>query len=362
MAPGAYPSPDAPVVRVRCTFRNSRWPVRVFSRDRCHVSRLGADRLRHAGAALPARLVERTPARASAAAARHGGRIVLFAAQFAAGLLLDDPGASLASLLLCPHLGVHARVDRDRGWCTTGVFAVDQPLRRVGALRVRVGAHRGGVRGGRDRAGRDRRGFLPVGAAVLLAAAAALLFQPVKRRLNGSPTEGVSAARWTAIGCSPGSVRPWNPPRARRTSDGDGRGGSRRARAHLVPRTPGSAGTHRTPPIWNMPAVADADLADPAGGRAANTGSATLALADAGLAMPGRLDDAGLILRSLRGAVRASLVVTLVGRRGIGRIRCGPRRDDLCSTRIAVLRNLAVRPPPPYAICISPPSGPHPSR
>jgi signal transduction histidine kinase len=194
MAPGAYPNPDAPAVPSPL-YRPAlavAGPV-IGAIDATYVGWVllgfGMLALRYRRTSLDERR------RIRLLLLGMGAGIVLFAAQYAAGSLLDDPGEWVVSLILWPLILVVTLGSIVIGVVYDGVFAVDEPLRRSALYRVLWVLIAAAYVAAAAALGMLAARFLSVGAAVLLAAGAALLFQPVQRRLERIADRWVFGAR-----------------------------------------------------------------------------------------------------------------------------------------------------------------------
>jgi signal transduction histidine kinase len=121
--------------------------------------------------------------------------LTVYAALTALAWTLGPDVSAAAARLLWPLVGLLLLGSLVVGFSHAGVFGIDQPLRRSLAYRVLwaliavvyvATAAALGVLAGR---------YLPIGAAVLLAAAAALMFQPARRRLERLADRWVFGAR-----------------------------------------------------------------------------------------------------------------------------------------------------------------------
>jgi len=124
-----------------------------------------------------------------------GAALVLFAAQWTVGWLLDDSTERVVTALLWPMIVVVALGTMVIGVGYDGVFTVEDALRRSVKYRVLWALIAVAYVATAAALGMLASRFLPAPAAVLFAAAAALLFQPVQRRLERAADRWVFGAR-----------------------------------------------------------------------------------------------------------------------------------------------------------------------
>jgi signal transduction histidine kinase len=124
-----------------------------------------------------------------------GVGLLLFAVQFVAEVLLDDPVLWAVNLLLWPAILVVTLGSMVIGIVYDGVFAVGEPLRRSVLYRALWALIAVAYVAAATALGLAAARFLSAGYAVLLAAGAALLFQPVQRRLERVADRWVFGAR-----------------------------------------------------------------------------------------------------------------------------------------------------------------------
>jgi len=121
--------------------------------------------------------------------------MVLFVAQFTAGSLLDDDSERAVTVLLWPLILVVTLGSVVIGIVYDGEFAIEEALRRSMVYRALWAVIALAYVAAVAALGLLAARFLSVGAAVLFAASAALLFQPVQRRLERIADRWVFGAR-----------------------------------------------------------------------------------------------------------------------------------------------------------------------
>jgi signal transduction histidine kinase len=194
MAAGAYPNPDAPIVPsplYRPAFAVAG-PV-IGAIDATYIGWVLIGLVMLALRYRRTSLDERRRIRLLLLGMVVG--MVLFAAQFTTGSLLDDTSEWLVSLVLWPLIVVVTIGSMVIGVVYDGVFAVDEPLRRSVLYRALWALIAAGYVAAAAALGVLAARFLSVGAAVLFAAGAALLFQPAQRRLERIADRWVFGAR-----------------------------------------------------------------------------------------------------------------------------------------------------------------------
>jgi signal transduction histidine kinase len=266
-----------------------------------------------------------------------GTTLVLFAAQWTAGSLLDDPTERVTTALLWPIILVVALGTLVIGVGYDGMFTVEDALRRsvkyralwalIAVAYVAAAAALGMV------AGR----FLPAPAAVLFAAAAALLFQPVQRRLERAADRWVFGARLdgyrvlarfgAALESAPG---PADLLTALAEAVRDGLSVTWvRVRLDVPPAVPPAGGAAcggdvsvGEPALVGLPGVVP-----PAGD--ATCGGGVSVRESALVGFPGVVPPAGGVacVGDASPGEPALMVPLVEGQTTLGRIECGPRRD-----------------------------------
>ena len=194
MAMGAYPDPDTPAVPspLYQPALAAAGPV-VGAIDATYVGWVllgfGMLALRYRRASVD----ERRRIRLMLLGAGVG--LVLFAVQLAAGMLLDDPVLWAVNVLLWPAILVVTLGSMVIGVVYDGAFAIGEPLRRSVAFRALWALIAAAYVAAAAALGLVATRFVSVGAAILLAAGAALLFQPMQRRLERIADRWVFGAR-----------------------------------------------------------------------------------------------------------------------------------------------------------------------